>query len=199
VRPYEIIVAPYEVWVAPSGTAFPLLDAAPAVAWELLGVNGTRSYDEDGVTVTHGQTVNQIRGAGATGTIKAARTEEEMVLGVNLMDLTLEAYSVALNQATVTDVPPGAGTSGYRSIGLSRGLIVAEFAVLVRGASAYDEDLPAQYEVPRAYEGGSPAPQFTKGGAAILGVEFHVMEDLEAATPEERFGRLLMADAPATP
>jgi hypothetical protein len=199
VRPYEIIMAPYAVWVAPSGEPFPDLDTdPPAGNWELLGTNGTRSLDEDGVTVTHEQAVNEQRAAGSTGPLKAARTEEGLVIAFNLLDLTLEAYSYVLNGNAVTTVPPGGGTVGYREIGLSRGFVVPEFALLVRGPSAYDENLLAQYEVPRAYENASAAPQFTKGQAAMLACEFRALEDLEAATDAERFGRLLMADLPAS-
>ncbi len=28
-QPYEIIGAPFTLWLAPTGTAFPLIDAAP--------------------------------------------------------------------------------------------------------------------------------------------------------------------------
>lgn len=196
-RPYEIITSPFSAWVAPSGTAFPLLGAAPAAGWTLLGTNDTRSQDEDGVTLTHEQTVNEIRAAGSTGPLKAARTEEGLVIAFNLMDLTLEAYSYALNGNEVTETAPGAGTAGTVEIGLSRGFLVREFALMLRGPSAYDEALLAQYEVPRAYESASPAPQFTKGTAALLGLEFRALEDLDATVEEERFGRLIMQNAPA--
>jgi hypothetical protein len=199
-EPFEIIGAPLEVYVAPSGTAFPDLDEAPGAPWALLGTNGTRSQDEDGLTLTHGQTVNDVRAAGSTGPIKAFRAEEELVIAFNLMDLTLETYAMVLNGATVADVAPGAGALGTRTIGLSRGFGVEEFAMLMRLADGpYGPDLPAQYEVPRVYESASAAPQFTKGQPAILACEFRAMEDLNPASEAERFGRLVAADAPATP
>lgn len=197
-RPYSIIGAPFAVYVAPVETAFPALGAAPGVGWTLLGENGTRSQDEDGVTITHGQSVNDIRAAGSVGPIKALRAEESLQIAFNLMDLTLEAYSYVLNGATITDVPAGVGTVGTRAIGLSRGFDVAEFALLVRGVSPYDEALTMQYEVPRVYEAAEAAPQFTKGQAAILACQFNALEDLDAATEATRFGRLIAADAPAT-
>lgn len=197
-QPYEIITAPFAAYVAPTGTTFPTLNAAPGVGWTLLGTNGTRSQDEDGITLTHEQTVNEIRAAGSTGPLKAARAEEGLVIAFNLMDLTLEAYSYVLNGNDVTETAPGAGTVGTVEMGLSRGFTVREFALLLRGPSAYDEDLLAQYEVPRAYESASPAPNFTKGAAAVLAVEFRALEDLAASNEEERFGRLVMANAPAS-
>jgi hypothetical protein len=197
-EPYEIITAPFNVYVAPVGTAFPDVDEAPGVLWALLGTNGTRSQDEDGVTITHEQTVNEIRAGGSTGPIKAARAEESLVVAFNLMDLSLEAYAAVLNNATVTDTPAGAGAMGTRSIGLSRGFAVNAVALLIRGEDGpYGPGLPIQYEVPRAYEAASAAPQFTKGAAAVLACEWRALEDLDAASDEERFGRLVAADAPA--
>lgn len=197
-QPYSIIGAPYEVWIAPAGTAFPALDDAPADPWALLGVNGTRSLDEDGVTVTHGQTINQQRAAGATGPLKAFRTEENLTIAFNLIDLTVETYRYVLNGATITDTPAGVGVVGTRAIGLSRGFAIVEYALLARGVSPYDDELLAQYEVPRVYESAEPAPQFTKGQAAMLAAQFTAMEDLDAVDESERFGRFVAADAPAT-
>jgi hypothetical protein len=197
-QPYEIIGSPFSVYVAPSGTAFPVLGVAPGVAWTLLGINGTRSQDEDGVTITHGQTVNDVRAAGSTGPIKALRSEEELTIAFSLMDLTLETYAMVLNGATVTTVAPGVSTIGTKKIGLSRGFTVKEFAMLVRGPSPYNEAFPAQFEVPRVYESASAAPQFTKGQPAVLACEFRALEDLAAATEQERFGRLIAQHLAAT-
>lgn len=200
-QPYSIIGSPFEVYVGPTATAFPDIDAEVDVTppgWTLLGVNGTRSQSDDGVTVTHDQTVNEFRAAGSTGPMKAFRTEESLTVAGSLADLTVEAYSNAMNQATITTVAAAAGVAGEKSIGLSRGFLVVEFAVLIRGVSPYDEDMVAQYEVPRAYDGGSPAPQFTKGVAAMLAFEFHALEDPDATTDEERFGRFRAQTAAAT-
>ena len=92
-EPYEIIGAPFTLWVAPTGTAFPLIDAAPAVDWVKIGTNGDRNYSEEGVTAGHSQTVNYARPAGATGPVKAFRMEEDLMLSLTLWDMTLEQYS----------------------------------------------------------------------------------------------------------
>lgn len=198
-EPFEIVGAPLLVYVAPTGTAFPALTAEPAGPWALLGTNGTRSQDEDGVTITHGQTVNDVRAAGSTGPLKAFRTEEELVVAFNLMDVSLESYAMVLNGATVTEVAPGAGTVGTVAVGLSRGFAVEQFAMLLRLATGpYGEGLPLQYELPRVYESASAAPQYTKGQPAILACEFRALEDLGAATEATRFGRLISANEPAT-
>lgn len=197
-QPFEIIGAPFDVYVAPSGEAFPAIDADPAGQWALLGSNGIRSLGEDGVTVTHEQTINELRAAGSTGPLKAFRAEEGLVVAFALLDLTLEAYTYVLNANTITVTAAGAGQAGQREMGLSRGFVVNEFAMLIRGPSPYDEAMAMQYELPRVYENASAAPQFTKGQAAMLECEFRALEDLAAASDEERFGRLVAMEAEAT-
>ncbi len=56
-QPYSIIGSPFEVYVSATGVAFPKVHVPPTIdevtGWTLLGVNGVRSQDEDGVTVSH--------------------------------------------------------------------------------------------------------------------------------------------------
>lgn len=198
-QPYEIIMAPFAVWIAPEGEAFPHVDDTPAGNWKLLGTNGIKNYSEDGVTVTHEQTIEQHRTLGTTGPIKAKRTEEGLLIEFVLEDLSLEQYARVLNNVVVTDNAPGAGVPGTRTIPLRQGPDVSAFAVLVKGdASAYGDAFKTQYQIPRAYQGANPAPVFTKGEAAGLQVQLVALEDPNAATDAERFGLLVMQDAAAT-
>jgi len=197
--PYEIIISPFEVFTAPEGTAFPDVDTAPPAPWAKLGTNGVRNYSEDGVTVTHEQTVEEHRTAGSTGPVKVSRPEEGLLVDLVLEDLSLEQYAKILNGVTVTDTPAAAGTPGIRTITLRQGPSVACFAMLIRGPSPYADGLVAQYQVPRAYQGGNPAPVFSKGEAAGLACQFKALEDPNAATDAERFGKLVAQDAEALP
>src|SRR4030042_339760 len=113
-EPYEIIMAPFEVWVAPVGTAFPDVDESPAAAWTKLGSSGMDNMDEGGVTVTNGQTLATKRTLGSTGPVKVARTEEELTVSFTLFDMTAEQYAKALNNRTVTDPAAGSGAPGTR-------------------------------------------------------------------------------------
>lgn len=196
-EPYEIIGAPFTLWVANTGTAFPAIGAAPGAGWSKVGTNGDRNYDEQGVTVGHSQTLEYARPAGATGPVKAFRTAEDLRITLTLWDLTLEQYAFAMNRNAVTTTAAGAGTAGFKELGVYRGTQVNEMALLLRGISAYDADFIAQYEVPRAVDAGSPQVQFTKGRPAGLALEFMAMEDLAAASPAERFGRLVSQHAAA--
>jgi len=192
-QPYEIIGVPFTLWVAPVGTAFPLIGAAPAAAWKMVGTHGDRSESEEGVTVAHSQAFNQARTAGATGPVKAFRTEEGLVISLTLLDISLEQYSLAMNGNEVETTAAGVGSAGFKSLQLYRGVNVEAMALLVRGeASAYGDGFRSQYEVPVCYQSGSAEPVYTKGEPAGLALEFTALEDPAAPTPEQRFGRLVM-------
>lgn len=196
--PYEIVAQPFTVWIAPTGTAFPLIDAAPAVAWVKLGTSGDLNYTEDGVTVTHNQSIEKFRALGSTGPRKAFRTEEELHISLVLADLTLEQYAKALEHNTVTTTAAGAGTAGYKDVGLSRGLGVERLALLVRSPNGpYGDGWPMQYEVPIVVQVGEPEVVFVKGEPAGLAFEFEALEDPNASVEEERFGRVVAQHAAA--
>ncbi len=190
-KPFEIIGAPLTLWLAPEGTAFPLLGAVPAVAWVKVGTSGVSSYSEEGVKVKHTQKIETARPAGSTAPVKAWRTEEDLMIALTLWDLTLEQYATALNKASVATTAAGPGTPGRKTVGLTQGIEVTSYALLARGTSPYGDSWEAQYEVPRCYQAASPEIAYAKGKPAGLELEFAALADLTAATPAERFGRLV--------
>lgn len=190
-QPYEIIAGPLTIWLAPPGTAFPEIDADPAVGWTMVGTSGTRNYSNDGVSVQLSQTVAEARPAGATGPIKAWRTEEDLMFGVTLWDNSLEQYTFALNGVVPSATAAGAGAAGFKKLGLSRGIDIKTYALLARGASPYGDAMIAQFEVPHCYQSGSPNSVFNKGVPAGLQLQWKALEDLAATSDDERFGRLI--------
>lgn len=197
--PYEILAGPYTLWLAPVGTIFPILTAAPAVAWVKVGTNGDANYDEDGVTVSHVTKQENARPAGRTGPVKAWTTEEDLMVALKLWDVSLEQYATALNKAAITTVAAGVGVPGTKKIGLSQGAEITLYALLVRGLSPYGDNFVAQYEVPRCYQSGNAKPVYKKGKPATLDLEFTALEDLGAAAAVERFGRLISQHQAALP
>jgi len=188
-EPSSIVIGgPEVVYRAPVGTTFPTLaTATPAGPWVKLGVNGNKSYSEDGVVVRHPQSINRIRPAGSTGPIKAARTDEDFEIEFTLWDLTLEAYAQALSQQAVTD------GGGERVFGPYRGFAIPESAWLIRGTSPYDDTLIAQYELPRGYTEGAPEITYRKGDPA--GLQFLVVALVDPDADEgEEFGVVRAAD-----
>jgi hypothetical protein len=197
-EPYEIIAAPFTLYVAPVGTVFPLIDAAPSGSWIMVGTSGDRSETEEGVTVGHSQSINGVRSAGSTGQRKAFRTEEDLTFALTLMDISLEQYALAINGNDVATTAAGVGTAGFKALKLYRGVQVETMALLVRGvASAYGDGWNAQYEIPVCYQSGDAEPVFTKGEPAGVALEFTALEDDNAATPDMRFGRIVMQHAAA--
>lgn len=196
-QPYEIIAAPFTLWLAPLATAFPLLSAAPSGSWIKVGTSGDRSESEDGVTVAHSQDFSQVKTAGSTGPVKAFRTDEGLVVSLTLLDVSLEQYKLALNANAVATTAAGVGTVGFKELALYRGLSVATYALLVRGASAYGDAYVGQYEIPACYQSASPELVYKKGDPAGLALEFTALEDPAAASAAARFGRLVMQNAAA--
>lgn len=196
--PYEVIAAPGTAYLAATGTAFPLIDAAPAGAWIKIGSNGDLNYDaQTGIEVSHPQSMNKWRALGDTGSRKVFRTEEDLMIKLKVVDLTLENYKLALNANTVTDTAAGSGTAGHRKVGLSRGFTVATYAMLVRfNTSPYGSTATwnMQYEVPIVAMFGSPVLTYKNGEPVGYELEFHALVDATAAAAE-RFGVIRAMDA----
>lgn len=175
--PYEIVAAPYTIYLAAVGTAFPNVDTAPSGSWTKLGTSGTKNYSEDGVSVTHSQTIDKFTPVGGTGARKAWRTAESMTIEFTLVDLSTEQYAKILNDATVTTVASSTGIPGTKSFNTQQGTTVALFALLARGVSTVSDTLAAQYQVAMCYQAGNPAPVYKKGQPAGLACQFDVLED----------------------
>lgn len=193
--PLEIIASgAIELWIAPVGEAKPAVNAAPAGNWVKVGTYGSLNYNGDGVTLGHEQNIEKFRALGDTGVRKVQRTEEDLMLTVTIWDLTVEQYSHALNN-TVTDVAAGAGTAGYRWMGLSRGSTVATRALLFRCPSPYMEDGTMQWLLPRAAQTGSPELVFKNDEPVGIELEWTALVDPAASTAAEYYGRVEAQDA----
>jgi len=175
--PFEILAGPADIYVAPLGTAFPLVNAAPAVDWVLLARD--TEMDEAGVIVKADQTVEHVYSLGGTGSRKGFRTRQDLHVLFTVMDATVEAYSRALSDQAVATTAAGVGTPGYKTIALAMpGGAVATKALLVRvKESPYGDGMSAQWEFPRAYNSGNVETKYTKGIPVGLAFDFVVMDD----------------------
>lgn len=188
---YALLTNVGELFIAPVGTTFPALTATPASPWRALGDT------QDGVDMNSDDKIELVRTDQRTGPVKATRIDEIVTVKTKLAEATLENLADALG-ATVTDTAPGSGTIGTREINLHRGATVEEFAFLFRGDSPYGA-YPAQYELPRAYCDEVGSIKYDKGKNAPIPITFKCLEDLDAATEDERYGRLIVQDAAALP
>ena len=191
--PEEILAYPLEVYTAIVGTAFPLVDAAPAVAWTLLGNAGSNNYDDTGVVVSHGETTFDFTPAGSTMPTKRFRTGENLLTKLNLVDLSPAGYAMAMNGAAITSVAAGAGVAGYDEFDLFRGTSVAEYAVLMRCPSPADNTLTMQYQIPKAFVSVNGDVTFNKGVVASLPIEIQMIRHTAADNP-----KVLIETAPGT-
>jgi len=202
--PYEVIAAaPITLYTHTADTAMPTLDTDAAgvisAGWSKIGNSGDLSYDNGaGVSIEHAQNVSMWRALGDSGARKIFRQDEDCRIKVKVVDLRLETYALALNGNTVTTVPSGVGTVGYRKIGLTRGLTVNTKALLIRLlVSPYGADYIGQYYFPRVAIVGAPTVQYQKTDPAGLELQFDALINPDAASEFERFGVLVFGDAEA--
>lgn len=192
-KPFEVVAAPFTIYVAPVGTAFPAVHAAPAVTWFRLGTSGDKNYHEDGVVVTHEQEIEVWRALGSTGPRKAWRTEEALMIGFTLVDLSSAQYAKILGDVAVTQTAPAVGVPGSDEFSLLRRHDVKALALLARGdVSPAGDAFKTQYQVPVVFENGSQEVTFQKGEPGGLECEWMAIED---AT--DGFGKLKIQTAAA--
>lgn len=177
--PFEIIAAPFTIYLAATGTAFPDVSQTPSGSWVVLGTNGNLNYADSGIKVTHNQTIVEFTPVGSTGPTKAFRTEEGLSFSMELVDVSATHYSKILNGVSVTTQASGGGNSGYSQFELYQDYTVQQFACLLRssGDSAGGTGFNTQYQLPRMYQSANPEPVWKKGDPATLAIEWTALRD----------------------
>lgn len=183
--PFEILSGACDVWVAPVGTAFPVITATPSGSFFSLG------RTEGGVTVRHTQNLEMLTTDQTIGAIKAIRTEEGMEIELGLAEITLERYAKVMNDVTVTTA---AGPPATKAFFPHKGRCVTRLALLARGDSPYGA-FNMQFEVPVVVQMDEPELEFVKDDKVVLNSTWAALEDLTAATEAERYGRVIAQTA----
>lgn len=188
--PFNVVVAPFDVYVAPVATAFPLISlATPAGPWVTLGTRGKRDQSDAGVTLSMTQKVDTIRGQG-NAILKAVRTEEDVLISFEIMDVTLESLSYLLNSNTVTATAAASGTPGRKELSAYRGSDVNYVSLLIRGQSPYrGAGAIAQYQLPKCFQNGPAETKFSKSGVAMVKFEFIAVEGPNATDLDGDLGK----------
>lgn len=192
-QPYEIISGPFTIYIAPTGTTFPAINAVPTGAWLLLGAGGDKNISEDGVTISPSHKLTYVRMSGSTGPRKAYRTEEDLKIAFKLADARLEMLSKVFNGNTVTSVAAASGAAGYKHMEIQRGLSVTEYALLARGQSPEGVSWNLQLEAPKVIASSEPIIIAKKGVPVEVAFEFMALEDDTFAYGP--FGRLVVGTA----
>jgi len=172
----EIVNGPMELYWAPVGEPFPDVDVAPAGNWVFVGSSGALNYDEDGVVLQMEQTIEYFRPLGSTHNSCAFRTEQEILVTVTMVDLSLDQLRIGMNlNATAALVGPPATLE----IDLDYGTVVNDMALLVRGDTKSPELAGGglQVELNRVVEQASHELEFIKGEPAGVELEFMALVD----------------------
>ena len=192
---YEtVLVGPGKLYVADfsSTLAFPNVETAPPGTWVELGeIDG-------GVTITPSQTIDLHRVDSETGPVKATRSEEDVVISASLAEMTLEHLKEVFNSNSLIATAAASGVPGTKAIGLYRGLVVTERALLFRTKQSPYGNYVTQYEVPRGVFIGEAGMAWTKDEKTMIPVEFTALVDPNASSDNEKFGRVVMQDAAST-
>ncbi len=166
----EVLVEPFEGFVAPVGTAFPACSATPSGEWKAVGKQGDKSYSEAGATVTMSQTLSTFTPAGSPRPRKTWRTEQLWECAFEVADMSPETIALLMNNNAVVG-------AAEKKVSLAMGFQIHLFAFLLKGPSPLTEGKFSQFEVATAYQAANPSPKLAaKGAPALLAVQFMAVE-----------------------
>ncbi len=177
----EVLVEPYEPWIAPVGTSFLACSATAEEleegGWVRVGKQPSDlNMAEAGATVTMSQTTATFTPAGSPRPRKVWRTEHVWQCAFEIADMTPKTLGQLMNGA----VPKNVG--GKESVALAMPFTMEIYSLILRGPSPLHEGTlltgaKAQFQVTSCYQTANPAPKFAaKGGPAFLAVQFTAVE-----------------------
>lgn len=175
--PLEIFASgAFDVYLAVTGTADPVINVAVPGAFIKVGVAGSQDYGEDGIRIRKETESQEVYTLGTYGTRKVFRTREKLLIAFTLHDATAEALRDAFNQTAVTTL---AGPPAEKTIPLLEGTASPTFrTLLIRGTGTpYMDGGVTQIWVPLVYQTGSPEIAFRKAEPVGLALEFTAVAD----------------------
>jgi hypothetical protein len=173
-QPYEIVLAAQEIYWAPFGEPYPVMNTAPAGNWRLIGVAGSLNRSEDGVTLTTAQELFDVRVDGSAYPVKQGRLSEELTIAMTMYDMTLETLALVFNNNAVTTL---AGPPQHKMLQLERGALVTSFAMIIKGPSPYNDALTMQFELHKVSNRGASEIAMRRTAAAGVRMEFIAQAD----------------------
>ncbi len=142
-------------------------------------------------------TVNVATDGGGAATSTAAQVDAALAASGPTNALIAAANAPANDGTGVVvafDYTNLASGADAKDITLYQGMDATTFALLVRGPSPYG-DFELQYEVPFVVQTDEPEAEFVRDNKAVLAAKFCAIEDPEAASADERFGRMVAQTA----
>lgn len=170
----ELVTGPFEIYWAPTGTAFPDVDAAPSAPWTLLGTGGSLRYSEDGVTIAWETETEDVDVLGDIDPVCVQVVGRDMRVRVRMLDHSLANLKLAFNNNTPT---VDAGPPETTTLDLDVGNDLTQLALLVRGENKSPEVASSncQWEFDPVVEVASKELTYVKGQPAGVDLEFRVL------------------------
>ena len=157
----------------------------PAAAWVQFGDS---FWDDDGVTFSRTQEIDEETILNETDPVEAFRRSEMKMLAGQVKNFTAEALMRAFNSNAVTTEAPTSTDAGFREMSLDMGITVQMFALLCRvDASPYDtpnvhaEDFRTEIWFPRSAEIGDFETVLSAKASAMVPVSFKAFKSNVAA------------------
>lgn len=177
--PYAQLVGTLTLYLAPYGTAEPDVASTPSGSWNAFGCT------EGDQTITGASPLTYFYDNCHQGPVKATRPQEDITMGLRLVDLTLENIAKVMRSAGVGAV---IATATTKKLALRKGPTPAEWAMVLRGvAESPYGNFPGQYYIPRGVFEGDFARVRSKTARDAIDCMFHVLED-DAQLEDDRLG-----------
>lgn len=185
--PYEVLVGSGTAYIAPVGTALPAPGEALTSPWVKIGASGDLNYDEStGIEFTVTEEIKDWIPLGSNAPRKQFRTKESVSVKLSVADMTLEQITYALNGNSVSTVAAGAGTIGYKKIGLSKGQNITTYALIIRyNVSPYMAVGVMEYRHTLVQQTGQPKFVSKKAEPMLAELVFTALVDGAAAAGED--------------
>lgn len=163
-EPNQVVFGPAEFWIAPVGTTFPEIDAAPLSPWIKIGVAGSKDVTEDGITVRGAVTDARFRGLAGTTIRKISMVSRDFEVMFKQADLSAEALAAAFGIADddIEDDETSGGTNIKRVTLPTSPKPFARAAILRCDQSAAGDEFVTQFNIFCANQVGGGEGKFSK-------------------------------------
>ena len=164
----RLVAGPATVYVAATGTAKPVVEAAPPNAWSVFAL---KQYGDE-LDISFPQSLTAERVFGETAPIKHFRSEEDVTVSLQVKNLDVNVLSYALNRNAVTVTAAGTSQVGRLTMDLERGQTVNTHALLIRYVSAFDKEWASQIWLPQVVVENEITLPFRRAEATMYTVVF---------------------------
>lgn len=185
----EIMIAPVNIYYAPTGTANPDETSIDfAEAWGGAWVNA--GYTTAALTMNLDVETFELEVQQSTSPVKGMKVRETLTFETVLAELTAAHMKLAMgSSSTVSTTAAGAGQKGYEEVGLGGEAYMPEYKFGFEGylLSAANAKLPVRIFVHRATFVLGGALEFSKSAAAGIPIRVQAWADTAQSEGQQLF------------